>query len=69
MNRDQEKAIFASIYSKTGKRFTSSSLKAYDVKARKKVSIEDPRLTKFKNGRYAVRGKSSATGINVFRII
>jgi hypothetical protein len=42
---------------------------AYDVKAKKKVKIEGPKLVKMKNGRYAVKGKSAATGINVYRIL
>ena len=42
---------------------------AYDVKAKKKVKIVDPKLVKMKNGRYAMKGKSAVTGINVFRIL
>lgn len=42
---------------------------AYDVKAKKKVKIVDPKVVKMKNGRYAMKGKSAATGINVFRIL
>jgi hypothetical protein len=42
---------------------------AYDVKAKKKVKIVDPKVVKMKNGRYAVKGKSPATGINVYRIL
>jgi hypothetical protein len=42
---------------------------AYDVKAKKKVKIESPKVVKMKNGRYAVTGKSAASGIKVFRIL
>lgn len=42
---------------------------AYDVKARKKVKILDPVLVVLKNGKMAVKGKSSATGLTVFRIV
>jgi hypothetical protein len=42
---------------------------AYDVKARKKVKILEPKLVQLKNQRWAVKGKSSATGLTVFRIL
>ena len=42
---------------------------AYDVKAKKKVKIVDPKVVKMKNGRFAVKGKSAASGINVYRIL
>jgi hypothetical protein len=42
---------------------------AYDVKAKKKVKIADPKVVKMKNGRWAVSGKSSETGTKVFRIL
>ena len=42
---------------------------AYDVKAKKKVDILNPKVVKMKNGVYAIKGKSSASGINVFRIV
>ena len=42
---------------------------AYDVKAKKKVKIVDPKVVKMKNGRFAIKGKSAATGINVYRIL
>lgn len=42
---------------------------AYDVKARKKVKIKDPKLVTLKNGRKAVKGTSPETGISLFRII
>ena len=41
---------------------------AYDVKARKKVTIQDPKVVKMKNGRLAIKGTSPATGNTVFRI-
>ena len=42
---------------------------AYDVKARKKVKIVDPKLVQLKNKRWALKGKSSETGNTVFRIL
>ena len=42
---------------------------AYDVKAKKKVKINDPKVVKMKNGRWAISGKSSETGTKVFRIL
>ncbi|MFM8658847.1 MAG: hypothetical protein ACKOCQ_02780, partial [Candidatus Nitrosotenuis sp.] len=42
---------------------------AYDVKARKKVKMLDPKIVQLKNGRWAVKGKSSETGMIVFRIL
>ena len=42
---------------------------AYDVKAKKKVKISDPKVVKMKNGRWAISGKSSETGTKVFRIL
>ena len=42
---------------------------AYDVKARKKVKIKDPKLVTLKNGRKAIKGISPETGIALFRII
>jgi len=41
---------------------------AYDVKARKKVKIRNPKVVKLKNGRWAISGTSPATGNKVFRI-
>ena len=43
-------------------------VEAYDVKARKKVEIKDPKVVQQKNGRYAIKGTSSETGITVMRI-
>ena len=42
---------------------------AYDVKAKKKVKIQNPKVLNMKNGRYAVTGTSSASGIKVFKIL
>ena len=42
---------------------------AYDVKARKKVKIQDPKLVTLKNGKMAIKGKSPETGIGLFRIV
>lgn len=42
---------------------------AYDVKAKKKVNIENPKAYQMKNGMWAIKGKSSATGISVFKIV
>ena len=42
---------------------------AYDVKARKKVKIKDPKLVILKNGRKAIKGTSPETGIVLFRIV
>ena len=42
---------------------------AYDVKAKKTIKIQDPKVVKMKNGRLAVTGKSPATGIKVYRIL
>ena len=42
---------------------------AYDVKARKKVKMVDPKLVTLKNGKMALKGTSAETGISLFRII
>jgi hypothetical protein len=42
---------------------------AYDVKAKKKVKMLEPKIVKMKNGRYAAKGKSPLTGNTVFRIL
>ena len=42
---------------------------AYDVKARKKVKILDPQVVQLKNKRWALKGKSSETGLTVFRML
>lgn len=55
-------------------RFLMANLKpsqriAYDVKARKKVHIENPKLVRLKNRSFALKGTSSATGNKVYRIL
>ncbi len=69
MNETQRKAMFSNIHKKTGKSLSSKDLVGYDVKARRKVTIENPRLVQFKNGRYALKGESSVSGTKVCRII
>jgi len=46
-----------------------AAVEAYDVKARKMVSIIDPESYHMKNGKWAIKGKSSETGITVFKIV
>ena len=41
---------------------------AYDVAAKEKVEIQNPKVVKMKNGRWAIKGKSPITGNTVFRI-
>ena len=48
---------------------TNVTWKAYDVKAKKKVKIQNPKVVKMKNGKWAVKGTSPITGIKVFRIV
>jgi len=48
---------------------TKVSWKAYDVKAKRKVEIQDPKVIKMKNGKWAIKGTSPITGIKVFRIV
>ena len=43
--------------------------KAYDVKAKKKVEIQNPKVVNMKNGKWAIKGTSPITGIKVFRIV
>lgn len=62
MAHKKSKKQWAAIHAK-------GSLTAYDVKAKKKVNIVNPTVFRMKNGMYAYRGKSSATGITVVRII
>ena len=47
----------------------NASWKAYDVKAKKKVEIQNPKVVKMKNGKWAIKGTSPITGIKVFRIV
>jgi len=48
---------------------TNVSWKAYDVKAKRKVEIQNPKAVKMKNGKWAIKGTSPITGIKVFRIV
>ncbi|MCA9812359.1 MAG: hypothetical protein KC483_05800 [Nitrosarchaeum sp.] len=43
-------------------------VEAYCVKCRAKREIKDPKETKLKNGRPAVKGSCPKCGTNVFRI-
>jgi len=42
---------------------------AYDVKAKKKVKIQNPKVVMMKNGKWAIRGTSPITGVKVFRFV
>jgi len=42
---------------------------AYDVKAKKKVKIQNPKAVMMKNGKWAVKGTSPITGVKVFRFV
>ncbi len=46
-----------------------SVVEAYDVKARKMVSMENPQPYQMKNGTWALKGTSSETGITLFKIV
>ena len=46
-----------------------STIMAYDIKARKKVSMKDPQPYLMKNGSWALKGTSSETGIKLFKIV
>jgi len=46
-----------------------SKIEAYDIKARKKVSMKNPQPYLMKNGSWALKGTSAETGINLFRIV
>jgi len=46
-----------------------SEIQAYDIKARKKVSMRNPQPYLMKNGTWALKGTSSETGIKIFRIV
>jgi hypothetical protein len=48
---------------------TNVSWQAYDVKAKRKVEIQNPKAVKMKNGKWAIKGTSPITGIKVFRIV
>ena len=46
-----------------------SRIEAYDIKARKKVTMKNPQPYLMKNGSWALKGTSSETGIGLFRIV
>lgn len=46
-----------------------SVIEAYDIKARKKVSMKDPQPYLMKNGSWALKGTSAETGIKLFKIV
>ncbi|MBL7002055.1 MAG: hypothetical protein ISR80_04795 [Nitrosopumilus sp.] len=46
-----------------------STILAYDIKARKKVPMNDPQPYLMKNGSWALKGTSSETGIKLFKIV
>jgi len=48
---------------------TNVTWEAYDVKAKKKVKIQNPEAVKMKNGKWAVKGTSPITGVKVFRFV
>ena len=45
------------------------AIQAYDVKARKMVSVIDTESYHMKNGKWAIKGNSSEPGITVFKIV
>lgn len=46
-----------------------SNIEAYDIKARKKVSMKNPQPYLMKNGSWALKGTSAETGIILFKIV
>jgi len=46
-----------------------SIIEAYDIKARKKVPMNNPQPYLMKNGMWALKGTSSETGIKLFKIV
>ena len=46
-----------------------STIQAYDIKARKKVRMENPEPYQMKNGNWALKGTSAETGIKLFKIV
>ncbi|MDC0605403.1 hypothetical protein OAO63_02005 [Nitrosopumilus sp.] len=46
-----------------------SKIEAYDVKAKKKVTMKNPQPYLMKNGSWALKGTSSETGISLFKIV
>jgi len=66
-SRQQELEEYEKKYLKESE--TNVTWKAYDVKAKRKVEIQNPKAVKMKNGKWAVKGTSPITGIKVFRIV
>ena len=66
-SRDQKLAEYESEY--LNKSEAKVIWKAYDVKAKRKVEIQNPKVIKMKNGKWAIKGMSPITGIKVFRIV
>jgi len=66
-SRQQELEEYEKKYLKESE--TNVSWQAYDVKAKRKVEIQNPKAVKMKNGKWAVKGTSPITGIKVFRIV
>jgi len=46
-----------------------TAIEAYDMKIRKKVTMKNPKPYLMKNGSWALKGTSSATGITLFKIV
>lgn len=46
-----------------------SNVQAYDIKARKKVTMNNPKPYLMKNGSWALKGTSAETGISLFKIV
>ena len=44
-------------------------IEAYDIKERKKVTMKNPQPYLMKNSSWALKGTSSETGINLFKIV
>lgn len=46
-----------------------SEIQAYDMKARRKVTMRNPQPYLMRNGTWALKGTSSETGIALFKIV
>jgi len=46
-----------------------SEIQAYDIKIHRKVTMKNPKPYLMKNGSWALKGTSSATGITLFKIV
>jgi len=66
-SRQQEREEYEKRYLNESE--TNVTWEAYDVKAKRKVEIQNPKAVKMKNGKWAVKGTSPITGIKVFRIV